>query len=106
MSQFDEVSGTGLKMSDELLNTGDVQARYGFVDPRAARSIMWEAGGFDRSNRIFVRASDLDQWERRQSGTQSVVRSVYGPPPKKNETKSIKAASGSGYVRGAWRDLE
>ena len=51
MSELDEVGG---KMGEGLLNTSEVQTRYGFVDPRAARAIMWEAGGFDRGNRMMV----------------------------------------------------
>jgi len=102
MSELDEVGG---KMGEGLLNTSEVQTRYGFVDPRAARAIMWEAGGFDRGNRMFVRASDLDRWERRQSEMQNAARSVYGPPSKKSEHKTTKSAPSSGYQRGAWRIL-
>ncbi len=103
MSQFNELSGSSSKMGDGLLTVKDVQARYGFVDPRAARSIMWQAGGFDRSNRIFVRASDLDQWERHQSKMQNLVRGVYGLPGKKTERKTNNAIASPGYQRGAWR---
>ena len=50
-----------------LLTVADVAARYGFADRRAARALMDRAGAFRVGGRVFVRADDLDAFERAQA---------------------------------------
>lgn len=55
---------TGQEELPPLLSVGDVQRRYGMRDPRAARRLMYRAGGFNVARRLVIRADVLDAWER------------------------------------------
>lgn len=48
----------------ELLDAGQVAARYGMRDRRAARRVMDQAGAFRVGGRLLIRADRLDAWER------------------------------------------
>jgi hypothetical protein len=52
-------------MSTRLLGVGDVLARYGLRDRRAVRRVMDEAGAFVVATKLYVRESDLVDYEER-----------------------------------------
>jgi hypothetical protein len=47
-----------------IVGVANVQRRYGIRDPRVARRVMREAGGFIVARRLMVRLDALDAWER------------------------------------------
>jgi hypothetical protein len=49
-----------------LLTTEDVMARYKLEDVHTAARYMHEAHGFKVGKRLFVRETDMNEWERKR----------------------------------------
>lgn len=72
----------------DLLDVHDVQKRYGLRDPRAARNVIHEAGGFKIGGKLLIRISTLDEYEtansEEQSGSSTDSRSTINLPASKS----------------------
>lgn len=63
-----------------VLRVEQVMLRYGLLDPRTARSLMYAAGGFKVAGRLVVREDDLGAHERRLAFPANPPRAVSLAP--------------------------
>jgi hypothetical protein len=60
----DELRTVLAERPGDVLDVRGVMARYGLADPRAARAVMAEAGGFKLAGRRLVHRDALERYER------------------------------------------
>lgn len=91
-----------------VLGTVEVRERYGLRDNRGARVIMHEVGVIRAGNRLFVRADDLDAWERREA---AASRRLAAAParvaePRPGRSSGRRTSAVAPLEPGWWREGE
>jgi hypothetical protein len=82
-----------------VLDVPAVQARYRLADPRAARTVMHEAGGFHVGGRLYSRVEDLRRLE-----ADRVRREVPPPTPQTARPRCRTSQKPAKLERGFWRE--
>ncbi len=87
-----------------VLRVEEVMLRYGMRDPRTARSLMYDAGGFKVAGRLVVREDDLGAHERRLAAPADPPRAV-SPAPSARPRRATGARNSASPADGPdwWR---
>lgn len=99
--------GDSARAASALLGVGDVMARYGLRDRRAARRVMDAAGAFLVGRRLLVRETDLVAHEERLRAGRRAEQSMPPPPAAPPARRSVSGAGGRSSApplpAGWWR---
>jgi hypothetical protein len=95
-ARSEDAGGEGLPA---LIGTAAVQRRYGLRDPRAARKVMIEAGGFVVAGRMVVRVDDLDRLERDRSSRRNQAEPPRGAGHHRRSAPKRRAPLEPGWWR-------